>query len=130
MKDEHLDLARTAMTRIVSEKIPGAKRWSVSREYKSWIHSLSKDQFQVYLDKLRLLTRTLSDEGLSDQETPKQTGTVVFFGSYPPSQIKSRERLGQIGGEAAAYYALALWRSLQAEELRKGLSGDGSDPQE
>jgi hypothetical protein len=30
-----------------------------------------------------------------------------------------KEELARIGGEAAAYYALALWRSVQLEELRK-----------
>src|ERR1700730_18376346 len=30
-----------------------------AQEFKSWIDALSKEQFQVYLDRLRLLTRTL-----------------------------------------------------------------------
>lgn len=62
MNDEQFVFAKTIMTRIVMEKIPEAKRWSVSKEFKSWIDSLSKEQFQVYLDRLRLLTRTLSDQ--------------------------------------------------------------------
>ena len=120
MNDEQLPFAKTAMTRIVMEKIPKAKRWSVSKEFKSWIDSLSKEQFEAYLDRLRALTHTLS-EGQSDQETPKETGTFILFGSYPSTEIQKREQLARIGGEATAYYALALWRSLQVEELQKEL---------
>ena len=72
--------------------------------------------------------RTLSDEGLADQQTPKETGTFIFFGAYPPAEIQKREQLARIGGEATAYYALALWRSLQVEELKKELSSNKSDP--
>ncbi|HZE64470.1 MAG TPA: hypothetical protein VE056_11345 [Pyrinomonadaceae bacterium] len=124
MDDEQFAIAKTIMTRVVMEKIPKAKRWSVSKEFKSWIDGLSKEQFQVYLDRLRLLTRTLSDEGLADQEASKETGTFIFFGSYPPTEIQKREQVARIGGEAAAYYALALWRSLQVEELQKELSSN------
>ena len=120
MNDEQLPFAKTAITRIVMEKIPKAKRWSVSKEFKSWIDSLSKEQFEAYLDRLRALTRTLSEEH-SDQETPKETGTFILFGSYPPTETQKREQLWRTGGEATAYYALALWRSLQVEELQKEL---------
>ena len=130
MNDEQFAIAKTVMTRIVVEKIPKAKRWPVSKEFKSWLDSLAKDQFQVYLDRLRLLTRTLSDEGHADQETPKETGTFILFGSYPPAEIKKREQMARIGGEAMAYYALALWRSLQIEDLQKELSSNKSDPPE
>lgn len=122
MNDEQFAIAKTTMTRIVMEKIPKAKRWSVSKEFKSWIDSLSKEQFEVYLDRLRLLTRTLSDEGPADQGASKETGTFIFFGSYLPAEAQKRGQLTQIGGEAAAYYALALWRSLQVEDLQKELS--------
>jgi hypothetical protein len=127
MKDEQFVIAKNIMTRVVMEKIPKAKRWSVSKEFKSWIDSLSKEQFQVYLDRLRLLTQTPSDEGPADQETSKETGAFIFFGSYLPAEIQKREQLARIGGEATAYYALALWRSLQVEELQKGLSCNKSD---
>ena len=127
MKDEQFAIAKTIMTRVVMEKIPRAKRWSVSKEFKSWIDSLSKEQFQAYLDRLRLLTRTLSDEALSDHDRPGETGTFIFFGSYLPSEIKKRGQLARISGEATAYYALALWRSLQVEELLKELRSNKSD---
>jgi|GEM_PF-2702318 len=121
MNDEQFAIAKTIMTRIVMEKIPKAKRWSVSKEFKSWIDGLSKEDFQVYLDRLRLLTQTLSDEGNADQEASRVTGTFIFFGAYPPAEIEQRDQLARIGGEATAYYALALWRSLQVEELQKEL---------
>jgi hypothetical protein len=122
MNDEQFAIAKTIMTRVVMEKIPRAKRWSVSKEFKSWIDNLSKEHFQLYLDRLRLLTQTLSDEGNADQEASKETGTVICFGSYSPSENHKREQLFRIGGEATAYYALALWRSLQVEEMQKELS--------
>jgi hypothetical protein len=127
MNDEQFSIAKTIMTRIVMEKIPKAKRWSVSKEFESWIDGLSKEQFQVYLDRLRALTRTLSDNGLANQETPEETGTFIFFASCLPTEIQKKEQLARIGGEATAYYALALWRSLQVEELQKGLSINKSD---
>ena len=130
MNEEQFATAKTIMTRIVMEKIPKAKRWSVSKEFKSWIDSVSKEQFQLYLERLRLLTRTLSDEENADQEAAKETGTFILFGSYPPSEIQERERLARIGGEATAYYALALWRSLQVQELQKELSRNKSNPPE
>lgn len=119
MNDEQLPFAKTAITRIVMEKIPKAKRWSVSKEFKSWIDSLSKEQFEAYLDRLRLLTRTLSDQGPA--EAAKETGTFILFGSYPSTETQKREQLARTGGEATAYYALALWRSFQVEELQKEL---------
>jgi hypothetical protein len=62
MNSEQIPFAKSAITRMVEEKIPRAKRWSVSKEFKSWIDSLSKEQFEAYLDQLRLLNRTLSDQ--------------------------------------------------------------------
>jgi len=117
MNSEQIPFAKTAITRIVTEKIPRAKRWSVSKEFKSWIDSLSKEQFEAYLDRLRSLNRTLSDQ--EPEGASYETGTFILFGSYPPAEIKKKEDLARIGGEAAAYYALALWRSVQLEELRK-----------
>jgi len=73
--------------------------------------------FETYLDRLRLLNRTLSDrepEGVSHE-----TGTFILFGYYLPAEIKKKEELARIGGEATSYYALALWRSVQIEELGK-----------
>ena len=122
MDDEYFAIAKTFMTRIVTEKIPKAKRWSVSKEFKSWIDSVPKEQFQVYLERLRLLTRTLSDDGNVDQEASNKTGSFILFGSYPPAESQKRDQLLRIGGEATAYFALALWRSLQVEELQKQLS--------
>ena len=122
MNDEQVAYAKTFMTRIVTEKIPDAKRWSVSKEFKSWIDGLSKEQFQSYLDKLRALTQTVSEEKSPGYEASTETGGFILFGSYPPSEGKKREQLFRIGGEATAYYALALWRSLQAEELQREFS--------
>lgn len=128
MNDEHVEIIKTYMIRIVMEKIPKAKRWSVAREFKSWIDGLSKEKLQIYLDRLRLLTRTLSDEANPDQNPAKETGTFILFGSYSPADGDKIEQLYRIGGEATAYYALALWRSLQAEELQTGLNRNRSNP--
>ena len=117
MNSEQIPFAKTAITRIVMEKIPRAKRWSVSKVFKSWIDGLSKEQFEAYLDRLRLLNRTLSDQ--EPEGASNETGTFILFGSYPPAEIPKQEELARIGGEAAAYYALALWRCVQLEELRK-----------
>lgn len=117
MTSEQLPFAKTAVTRIVMEKIPKAKRWSVAKDFKSWIDSLSKEQFEAYLGRLRAILPTPSDEEHS--EMPKETGRFILFGSYPSTEIQKREQLARIGGEATAYYALALWRSLQVEELQK-----------
>jgi len=122
MDDEQFAIAKTFVVRIVMEKIPKAKRWSVSKEFKSWIDSISKEQLQEYLDRLRLLTQKRSDEGAhADQQASKETGKFIFFGAYPLAESQKRERLFQIGGEATAYYALALWRSFQAKELESEL---------
>ena len=128
MNDEHVELIKTYMIRIVMEKIPMAKRWSVAIEFKSWIDGLSKEQLQIYLDRLRLLTQTDSVEGNPDQNPTKETGTFILFGSYSPADSDKMEQLYRIGGEATAYYALALWRSLQVEELQKGLNRSKSNP--
>ena len=122
MDDQQFVIAKTFMTRIVMEKIPEAKRWCVSKEFKSWIDSVAKENFQMYMDRLKVLTQTDSGEGNADQEAPKKTGAFILFGSYSPSEHQQREEIRRIGGEATAYYALALWRSLQAEELREELS--------
>ena len=128
MKDEQVEIIKNYMIRIVMEKIPKAKRWSVAKEFKSWIEGLSKEQLQIYLDQLRLLTRTLSDAANPDQNPPKETGTFILFGSYSPPDTDKIEQLYRIGGEATAYYALALWRSLQHEELQKGLNRNKRNP--
>jgi hypothetical protein len=104
MDDDQFTHAKTIMTRIVSEKIPKAKRWSVTKEFKSWIDGLSKEQFQT--------------------NATRRTGTFILFGSYPPAESEKREQLARIGGEATAYYALALWRTIQVKELEKELSGN------
>jgi len=117
MNNEQLPFAKAAVTRIVMEKIPKAKRWSVAKEFKSWIDSLPKEQFEAYLDRLRLLNRTLS--GQESEGASNETGAFILFGSYLPAEIKKKEEIARIGGEATAYYALALWRSLQLEELHK-----------
>jgi hypothetical protein len=108
--------AKSIISRVVSEKIPMAQRWPVAREFKSWIESLSEEDFRTYLDRLRVLTSALSDE-----EMPQEKGVFIAAKSYPADQIEVRERLGLVGGEATAYYALAVWRSIEAEGLLKQL---------
>lgn len=123
MTDEQFAYAKTFMTRIVMEKIPQAKRWSVAKEFKSWLDNLPKEQFQSYLERLRLLTATLSDDAPTGGEMSRESGHFILFETYPPGESEKRERLYRIGGEATAYYALALWRSLEVEELRQTLKG-------
>lgn len=120
MNNEQFAYAKTFMTRIVMEKIPEAERWSVAKEFKAWLDTLPKEQFQSYLERLRLLTATLSDEAPTG-ETARETGRFILFETYPPGESEKRERIYLIGGEATAYYALALWRSLEVEELRQTL---------
>jgi len=128
VNDEHVEIVKSYMIRIVMEKIPKAKRWSVAKEFKSETDDLSKEQLQIYLDRLRLLTQSHSVEGNADQTPTKEKGTFVLFGSYSPAESDKIEQLYRIGGEATAYYALALWRSLQLEELQKGLNRNKSNP--
>ena len=122
MDDDQFIHAKRIMTRVVAEKIPKAKRWPVTKEFKSWIDALSKEQFQTYLDQLKLLTKALSDEASADEGAARKTGSFILFGSYSPAESEKREQLSRIGGEATAYYALALWRTLQVKELEKELS--------
>ena len=105
------------ITRVVSEKIPQADRWSVPREFKSWIHSLPDEEFKIYLHRLSGLTKNLSDE-----ELPKVRGVFVAGKAYPVSKMEIKQRLDLIGGEATAYYALAVWRTLEAEKLVRELN--------
>ena len=119
-ENDGLARARMIMARIVSEKIPQAERWSVPKEFKSWIDGLSNTEFKAYLERLSALTRNLSDE-----EYPRETGVFISGKSYPVEQIETKQRLDLIGGEATAYYALALWRALEAEKLVRELSGSG-----
>lgn len=105
------------MGRIVSEKIPQAERWSVPEEFKAWIDGLSGEDFKAYLERLSVLTRNLSDE-----QSPRQTGVFIAGKAYPVDKMETKQRLDLVGGEATAYYALALWRTLEAEELVRQLS--------
>jgi hypothetical protein len=57
-------------------------------------------------------------------EAPQEEGAFSSIKSYPVDQIEVRERLGLVGGEATAYYALAVWRSIEAEGLLKELGRD------
>lgn len=105
------------MTRVVSEKIPQAEQWSVPKEFKSWIDGLPDQEFKEYLDRLSVLTRNLSDEA-----TPQEAGVFVARKAYPAEKMEIKQRLDLIGGQATAYYALALWRTLEAESLVRQLS--------
>ena len=105
------------MARIVSEKIPQAERWSVPKEFKSWIDQRSDDELRAYLDRLSVMTKNLSDE-----EHPQQTGVFIAGKAYGVEQMEIKRRLDLIGGQATAYYALALWRTLEAEKLVRQLS--------
>lgn len=109
--------ARVIMGRLVSEKIPQAEHWSVPKEFKAWIDGLSGPDFKAYLERLSVLTRNLSDE-----QHPPQTGVFIAGKAYPVEKMKTKERLELVGGEASAYYALALWRTLEAEELVRQLT--------
>jgi len=124
MKDnEQCARAKMIMTRVVTEKIPQARRWSVPGQFKSWIDGVSNEEFKAYLDRLSVLTRNLSDE-----VTPQEAGVFISGKGYSGKQIEIKRRLDLIGGEATAYYALALWRSLEAEKLVQQLSGEPSTP--
>ena len=105
------------IARVVSEKIPQAERWSVPGEFKSWIDNLSDEDFRTYMDRLSALTRHLSDEDYS-----RQTGVFISGKAYAGDKIETKQRLDLIGGEATAYFALALWRSLEAESLVRKLN--------
>ena len=121
-ENEQFARAKMIMTRVVSEKIPQAERWSVPREFKSWIDGLPDEEFKTYLDRLSMLTRNLSDE-----VSPQEVGVFVAGKSYSGEKVEIKHRLDLIGGEAAAYYALALWRTLEAEKLVRQLSGNESN---
>jgi hypothetical protein len=108
--------ARMIMGRLVSEKIPQAEDWSVPEEFKAWIDGLSGQEFKAYLERLSVLTKNLSDEHYP------QTGVFISGKAYPADKIETKQRLELVGGEATAYYALALWRTLEAEELVRKLT--------
>ena len=88
------------------------------KDFDSWIDGLDDNEFKAYLDRLSVLTRNLSDE-----ETRQEVGVFVAGKSYPPEKMEIKRRLELIGGEATAYYALALWRTLEAERLIDQLHG-------
>jgi hypothetical protein len=119
--NENGQLARAKMiiNRVVSEKIPQAERWSVPEEFKSWIDGLPEKEFKAYLHRLSGLTRHLSDE-----ESPQEVGVFVVGKAYPVEKMELKLHLDLVGGEATAYYALALWRTLEAEELIRQLEKD------
>lgn len=110
------------MGRIVTEKIPQAEHWSVPKEFKSWIEALPDEEFKAYLDRLSVLTRHLSDE-----EYPQQRGVFISGKAYRVDQIETKERLDLVGGQATAFYALALWRAIEAEKLVRELRGSPDD---
>lgn len=116
-EDEQILRAKTIMVRVVTEKIPQATHWSVPREFESWIDGLNNQDFKVYLDRLRVLTRNLSDE-----ESPREAGVFIAGKAYSMEKMEIKRRLDLIGGEATAYYALAVWRALEAEKLVVELS--------
>ena len=116
-ENEQILRAKMIMTRVVTEKIPQAPRWSVPREFKSWIDDLTEQDFKAYLDRLSVLTQNLSDE-----KPPKEAGVFIAGKSYPFEKMAIKRRLDLIGGEATAYYALAVWRALEAEKLVRELS--------
>ena len=120
--NEQFARAKLIMTRVVSEKIPQAERWSVPRDFKSWIDGLRDEEFKTYLDRLSMLTRNLSDE-----VSPQEVGVFVAGKSYSGEKVEIKDRLDLIGGEATAYYALALWRTLEAENLVRQLGGNESN---
>lgn len=122
MKNEQFARAKLIMTRVVSEKIPQAEQWSVPREFKTWIDGLSDEEFKIYVERLSMLTKNLSDE-----VSPQEVGVFVAGKSYSGEKVKIKQRLDLIGGEATAYYALAVWRTLEAEKLVRRLTGNESN---
>jgi hypothetical protein len=110
------DRARYIMIRVVSEKIPMEQNWPVAEEYRRWIENLTDEQFKSYMERLSPLTQQQTT-----RELPQVTGAFIAAEAYPPSEAPARERLSRIGGEATAYYALAVWRSIQYEEAREAL---------
>lgn len=116
-ENEQILRAKTIMTRLVTEKIPQAAHWSVPGEFKSWIDGLNDRDFKIYLDRLRVLTRNLSDE-----ELPQKAGIFMAGKAYSMDKMEMKRRLDLVGGEATAYYALAVWRALEAEKLVHELS--------
>lgn len=116
-ENEQILRAKTIMTRIVTEKIPQAAHWSIPGEFKSWIDGLNDRDFKIYLDRLSVLTRNLSDE-----EPPQKAGVFIAGKSYSVEKMEIKRRLDLVGGEATAYYALAVWRALEAEKLVHDLS--------
>lgn len=115
-ESERYARAKMIMARVVSEKIPQAERWVVPKKFKSWIDGVSDEDFKAYLERLSVLTRNLSDE-----EYHQEGGVFVSAKSYPVEKIETKQRLDLVGGEACGYYALALWRTLEAEELVRQL---------
>ena len=113
---KHFTRARMIMARVVNEKIPQAERWSVPAKFKSWIDGLPDKEFKAYLDRLSVLTRNLSDD------EHQEAGIFIAGKAYPAEKMELKARLDLVGGEATAYYALALWRTLEAESLVRELS--------
>ena len=116
-ENEQILRAKMIMTRVVTEKIPQASQWSVPSEFKSWIDGLNDQDFKTYLARLSVLTRNLSDE-----EAPQEAGAFIAMKGYPAEKMEIKSRLDLIGGEATAYYALAVWRALEAEKLVRELT--------
>ncbi len=116
MSENRSARARMLIARVVSEKIPQADRWSVPEEFKSWIDGLSDEDFRTFMDRLSALTRDLSDEDYG-----RQAGVFISGKAYTGDKIQTKQRLELIGGEATAYFALALWRALEAEKLVRQL---------
>ena len=120
--NEQVARAKLIMTRVVSEKIPQAERWSVPREFEFWIDGLGDEEFKTFLERLSMLTKNLSDE-----VSPQEAGVFVARKNYSGEKLEIKRRLDLIGGEATAYYALAIWRTLEAEHLVRQLSGNESN---
>jgi hypothetical protein len=116
--DDRIARAKMIMTRVVTEKIPQADRWSVPAEFKAWIDALSAADFKAYMERLSVLTR-----GLSDEEYPRETGVFISGKAYTADKWETKERLDLIGGEATGYFALAVWRAIEAEKLVRQLNG-------
>src|SRR5258705_4092289 len=101
-ENEQFTRAKMIMTRVVSEKIPQAERWSVPREFKSWIDGLRDEEFKTYLDRLSELTRNLSDE-----VSPQEVGGFVAGKGYSGEKMEIKNRLDLIGGESPACFCCA-----------------------
>jgi hypothetical protein len=87
---------------------------SVLKDYKAWVEGLSDDAFEDYLNKLNILNSVVPTR---KPGVPKEKGIFVCVESYPMSEAPYRERLQARQRAASIYYALGLWKALEAKKI-------------